>query len=161
MTTNDARPEWVRGQTIENADRGILDLCGARPAAANSFGPRRTARDESAPPRLAHRSLGEGGTLDALRRAKLGGIHDAFDFGGHVPEDLRPLSREGTGARCRRALPGNPDDIRVNHQTWIDVRGRRAGRQPAATRSLSLVQLVADGSTHAETPAVSAYHWAR
>src|SRR5262245_32934689 len=114
MTTNDARPEWLRGQTIE---------------------------------------------IDALDRAKLGGIQDAFDFVGHVPEDLRPLSREGTGARCRRALPGNPDDIRVNHQTWIDVMGRRAGSRPAATRSLSLAQPVEDGATHAETPAVSAYHW--
>src|SRR5262245_6485544 len=134
MTTNDARPEWLRGQTIEIADRRILDLCGARLAAANSFGPLRTARDESAPRQ----------PLDAPRHAKLGGIHDAFDFVGHVPEDLRPPSREGTGARCRRPLPGNPDDIRVNHQTWIDVRERRAGPPPAATRALSLVRPVAD-----------------
>ena len=150
MTTNDARPEWIRGQTIEIADRRRQDLCGARLAAANSFGPRRTRR-----------SFRDGGPLDAPGRAKLGGIQDAFDFVGHVPEDLRPLFREGTGARCRRRLPENPDDIRVNHQTWIDVRGRRAGRPPAATRSLSLVQLVDGGSTHAETPAVSAYHCQR
>src|SRR5262245_36268109 len=158
MTTNDARPEWVRGQTIEIADRRILDLCGARLAAAKSFGPLRTARDESAPAFAAAPAGKPQRTVDGHDRAKLGGIHDAFDFVGHVPEDLRPPSREGTGARCRRSFPGNPDDIRVNHQTWIDVRGRRAGPRPAATRSLSLVRPVAGGSTHAETPAVPAYH---
>jgi hypothetical protein len=119
MTTNDARPKWFRGQTIEIeiADRLIQDLCGARRAASNSIGQRRTARDESMPRR----------PVDALDRAKLGGIHDAFDFVGDVPEDLRPLSREGTGARCRPALPGNPDDIRVNHQTRIRCEGKTPG----------------------------------
>ena len=105
MTTRDARSERFRGQTIE-IDGPMQNVCGARTAAASSCERRRAARDETAPRR----------PVDAPGRAKMGEIHDAFDFVGHVPEDLRPLSREGTGARCRRALPGNPDDIRVNHQ---------------------------------------------
>ena len=105
------------------------------------------AAEQSVPRRL----------LDTAGRAKMGLIHDAFDFVGHVPEDLPPLSREGTGARCRRALPGNPDDTRVNYKTTARRDGETRGPEACATRSPSRVWPVDDGASHAETSAVSAY----
>lgn len=121
--------------------------CSARVTAASSFERRHRVRGEV--PRLL---------IDARDRAKMGRIQNAFDFVGHVPEDLRPLSPEGAGARCRSALPGNPDDIRVNHQTT----DRRDGMTPDASgrrRPIAVARVAGGyGAQHAETPAVSAYH---
>ena len=56
-------------------------------------------------------------------QAKLGGVTNAFDIPGFVPEYIRPLFCEGKGPFRWAALSGDPDDIRVSDEAALEMFG--------------------------------------
>jgi urocanate hydratase len=54
-------------------------------------------------------------------QAKEGGLKNAFDFPGFVPEYIRPLFCSGKGPFRWAALSGNPDDIRKTDEAAIEL----------------------------------------
>ena len=54
-------------------------------------------------------------------QAKLGGVEDAFDIPGFVPEYIRPLFCEGRGPFRWVALSGNADDIRKTDDLAMEL----------------------------------------
>ena len=54
-------------------------------------------------------------------QAKLGGVANAFDIPGFVPEYIRPLFCEGQGPFRWAALSGDPEDIRVTDQALMET----------------------------------------
>ena len=56
-------------------------------------------------------------------QAKLGGVANAFDIPGFVPEYIRPLFCEGKGPFRWAALSGDPDDIRVSDEAALEMFG--------------------------------------
>ncbi|HWW88901.1 MAG TPA: urocanate hydratase, partial [Vicinamibacterales bacterium] len=55
--------------------------------------------------------------------AQKGGVANAFDIPGFVPEYIRPLFCEGRGPFRWVALSGDPDDIRVTDQVALEMFG--------------------------------------
>jgi urocanate hydratase len=53
--------------------------------------------------------------------AKQGGVEDAFEISGFVPEYIRPLFCEGAGPFRWAALSGDPDDILVTDRALMDA----------------------------------------
>ena len=53
--------------------------------------------------------------------ARLGGVEDAFQIRGFVPEFIRPIFCEGGGPFRWVALSGNPEDIAVTDQAILDL----------------------------------------
>ena len=53
--------------------------------------------------------------------AKQGGVKNAFDFNGFVPNYIRPLFCEGKGPFRWAALSGNPEDIYITDKALIDA----------------------------------------
>ncbi len=56
-------------------------------------------------------------------QAKQGGVANAFDIPGFVPEYIRPLFCEGKGPFRWAALSGDPDDIRVTDDAALEMFG--------------------------------------
>ena len=54
-------------------------------------------------------------------QAKIGGIEDAYEIPGFVPEYIRPLFCEGKGPFRWAALSGNPEDIRVTDRLALEL----------------------------------------
>jgi len=54
-------------------------------------------------------------------QAKEGGLENAFDFPGFVPEYIRPLFCSGKGPFRWVALSGNPDDIRKTDEAAMEL----------------------------------------
>jgi len=54
-------------------------------------------------------------------QARHGGVDDAFDIPGFVPEYIRPLFCEGKGPFRWVALSGDPDDIRVTDEAALEM----------------------------------------
>jgi urocanate hydratase len=54
-------------------------------------------------------------------QAKEGGLENAFDFPGFVPEYIRPLFCSGKGPFRWAALSGNPNDIKVTDEAAIEL----------------------------------------
>lgn len=54
-------------------------------------------------------------------QAKEGGLQNAFDFPGFVPEYIRPLFCEGKGPFRWAALSGNPHDIRKTDEAALEL----------------------------------------
>lgn len=52
---------------------------------------------------------------------KYGGVKNAFDFKGFVPEFIRPLFCDGNGPFRWVALSGNPDDIKVTDDAIMNL----------------------------------------
>ena len=57
-------------------------------------------------------------------QAKRGGVGNAFDMPGFVPEYIRPLFCEGKGPFRWVALSGDPDDIRVSDDAALEMFGQ-------------------------------------
>ena len=54
-------------------------------------------------------------------QARLGGVENAFDIPGFVPEYIRPLFCEGKGPFRWAALSGDPEDIRVTDEAALEM----------------------------------------
>jgi urocanate hydratase len=54
-------------------------------------------------------------------QAKIGGVEDAYEIPGFVPEYIRPLFCEGKGPFRWAALSGNPEDIRVTDRLALEL----------------------------------------
>jgi urocanate hydratase len=54
-------------------------------------------------------------------QAKNGGVDDAFEIPGFVPEYIRPLFCEGKGPFRWAALSGNPEDIRATDRLALEL----------------------------------------
>jgi len=80
-------------------------------------------------------------------RALEGGVKNAFDFPGFVPEYIRPLFCRGSGPFRWVALSGDPEDIRVTDQAirelfphkahllrWLDMAEKRIAFQGLPAR---------------------------
>jgi urocanate hydratase len=60
-------------------------------------------------------------------QAQIGGVANAFDIPGFVPEYIRPLFCEGRGPFRWAALSGNPDDIRATDRAALEMFADNAG----------------------------------
>ena len=80
-------------------------------------------------------------------RAVEGGVKNAFDIPGFVPEYIRPLFCKGSGPFRWVALSGDPEDIRITDQAmrelfphkkhllrWLDMAGERIAFQGLPAR---------------------------
>ncbi len=80
-------------------------------------------------------------------QAQLGGVRNAFDIPGFVPEYIRPLFCEGRGPFRWAALSGDPEDIRATDRAalemfkdntalcrWIRLAGERVAFQGLPSR---------------------------
>jgi urocanate hydratase len=54
-------------------------------------------------------------------QAQIGGVADAFDIPGFVPEYIRPLFCEGRGPFRWAALSGDPEDIRATDRAALEM----------------------------------------
>jgi urocanate hydratase len=54
-------------------------------------------------------------------QAKKGGVEDAYEIPGFVPEYIRPLFCEGKGPFRWAALSGNPEDIRTTDRLALEL----------------------------------------
>jgi urocanate hydratase len=54
-------------------------------------------------------------------QARLGGLAEAFEIPGFVPEYIRPLFCEGKGPFRWAALSGDPDDIRATDEAVVEM----------------------------------------
>jgi urocanate hydratase len=54
-------------------------------------------------------------------QAKMGGVDNAFDIPGFVPEYIRPLFCEGRGPFRWAALSGDPEDIRATDRAALEM----------------------------------------
>jgi urocanate hydratase len=54
-------------------------------------------------------------------QAEIGGVTNAFDIPGFVPEYIRPLFCEGQGPFRWAALSGDPEDIRVTDLALMEA----------------------------------------
>src|SRR5581483_7558803 len=68
--------------------------------------------------------------------AQQGGVSNAFEIPGFVPEYIRPLFCEGKGPFRWAALSGDPNDIRITDEAALEM----FGHDPALVRWLTLAR---------------------